>query len=111
MTLDSTIGWIGFEALQKTPLKRCGVPLGNPLGCGLQSTRRVAEDPLTQPSRDDTSPRDARETELLTRELERRLTWISRADDDEFGRFTRLDWWICTVFFLVLPVVAVWWAA
>jgi hypothetical protein len=78
---------------------------------GLQATRSAAEAPLTQPSRDDSSARDARETELLTRELERRLAWMSRADDAEFGRFTRLDWWLCALFFLALPIVAVWWAA
>jgi hypothetical protein len=54
---------------------------------------------------------DARESELLRGELERRLAWMSQADDAEFGSFTRLDWWICGICFLLLPLTLVWWVA
>ncbi|HEY5658925.1 MAG TPA: hypothetical protein VIY27_14135 [Myxococcota bacterium] len=55
--------------------------------------------------------RDERESELLLRELERRLAWMTEADEAEFGNFTRLDWWICSVCFFFLPLVVVWWVA
>jgi len=55
--------------------------------------------------------RSERESELLRRELERRLAWMTDADEAEFGRFTRLDWWICGVCFCALPLLMVWWLA
>ena len=57
---------------------------------------------------EETGLRDERESELLRSELERRLAWMSDADETEFGSFTRLDWWICGVCFFLLPLVLVW---
>ena len=62
-------------------------------------------------SSEETGLRDERESELLRSELERRLAWMSDADETERGSFTRLDWWICGVCFFLLPLVLVWWVA
>ena len=62
-------------------------------------------------SSEETGLRDERESELLRSELERRLAWMSDADETELGSFTRLDWWICGVCFFLLPLVLVWWVA
>ena len=48
--------------------------------------------------------------EVLARELQRRIEIFDEIDDDEFGRFTAVDWTICTVFFFVLPILVAWWA-
>jgi hypothetical protein len=48
--------------------------------------------------------------ETLAQELERRLKVFDETDDDAFGRFTSVDWTICTVFFFVLPILIAWWA-
>ena len=48
--------------------------------------------------------------EVLARELQRRIEVFDEIDDDEFGRFTAVDWTICTVFFFVLPILIAWWA-
>lgn len=45
---------------------------------------------------------------ILHRELERRLEFFDEADDEVFGRFTAVDWAVCTVLFFVLPLVIVW---
>lgn len=52
-----------------------------------------------------------RETEVLRRELERRLAILDDADEDRFGSFTPLDWAICVLFFVIIPILAVWWFA
>ena len=49
-------------------------------------------------------------SEVLRLELERRIELIENADDDDFGSFTALDWTICTLFFLALPLLIAWWA-
>jgi hypothetical protein len=66
---------------------------------------------VTSSPSEETGLRDERESELLRSELERRLVWMSDADEAEFGRFTRLDWWICSLCFFLLPLVLVWWVA
>jgi len=66
---------------------------------------------VSQPAPEDPGVRNAHESELLTRELERRLEWLSQADEAEFGHFGRLDWWICAALFFVIPILVVWWAA
>jgi len=47
--------------------------------------------------------------ETLAKELDRRLKVFDETDDDAFGRFTSVDWAICTVFFFVLPLLIAWW--
>jgi hypothetical protein len=54
--------------------------------------------------------RDELRDEVLARELQRRIEIFDEIDDDEFGRFTAVDWTICTVFFFVLPILVAWWA-
>ncbi len=44
-------------------------------------------------------------------ELERRIRELERLDDASFGRFTRLDWWICVLGAVVAPLAALWWFA
>jgi hypothetical protein len=68
-------------------------------------------DPVSAQQTEQPDLRDERESELLLRELERRLAWMTESDEAEFGAFTRLDWWICTLCFFVLPLVVVWWMA
>lgn len=51
-----------------------------------------------------------RRSEVLRVELERRIELIESADDDEFGNFTAFDWTICTIVFLVLPLLIAWWS-
>ena len=51
------------------------------------------------------------ETKVLRRELERRLAILEGANEGEFGRFTALDWAICVLFFVILPILAAWWYA
>ncbi len=51
------------------------------------------------------------DTKVLRRELERRLVILEGADEEEFGRFTALDWTICILFFVILPILAAWWYA
>jgi len=69
------------------------------------------EEPVSARQTEQPGQRDERESELLLRELERRLAWMTEADEAEFGAFTRLDWWICTLCFFALPLVVVWWMA
>ena len=61
---------------------------------------------------DESEPRDRLKLrdETLAQELERRLKVFDETDDDAFGRFTSVDWTICTVFFFVLPILIAWWA-
>lgn len=66
---------------------------------------------MSAPQTEEPGARDEREYELLLRELERRLAWMSQADEAEFGEFTRLDWWICSICFFALPLLVVWWVA
>ena len=58
-----------------------------------------------------TEPRDRRKMrdETLSQELDRRLKVFDETDDDAFGRFTSVDWTICTAFFFVLPLLIAWW--
>jgi hypothetical protein len=48
---------------------------------------------------------------VIVRELERRIRALSTEDEATFGAFTALDWAICLVGFVVLPLVLIWWAA
>ena len=45
------------------------------------------------------------------RELERRIEELESRDEAAFGHFTAWDWTLCTVFCVVLPLLAVWWWA
>ncbi len=49
--------------------------------------------------------------EVIVRELERRLTLLDGADEATFGHFSALDWTLCVVAFVVLPLLLVWWVA
>jgi len=51
------------------------------------------------------------ERRFLAEELERRIEEFERRDDREFGTFTGVDWFVCVLFFVVLPAVAILWAA
>ena len=51
------------------------------------------------------------DTEVLRRELERRLVILEDANEEEFGRFTAFDWTICVLFFVILPILVAWWYA
>ena len=42
-------------------------------------------------------------------ELERRIRMLESEDERAFGRFTRLDWWLCFVGAVVLPILALIW--
>jgi hypothetical protein len=44
-------------------------------------------------------------------ELERRIEMLERLDERSFGRFTTTDWILCTVFALLLPLLAALWFA
>ena len=44
-------------------------------------------------------------------ELERRIRELEGLDEAEFGRFTRVDWWICVLGAVVAPALALWWWA
>ena len=50
------------------------------------------------------------ERDVLAEELERRIDEIERLDVDDFGRFTKLDWFLCVTGAVVLPILAAWWA-
>jgi hypothetical protein len=45
------------------------------------------------------------------RELERRIEELESRDEAAFGHFTAWDWTLCTVFCVVLPLLAAWWWA
>lgn len=51
------------------------------------------------------------ERRFLAQELERRIREFERTDDREFGDFTGLDWFLCTLFFALIPALAILWAA
>ena len=53
----------------------------------------------------------ARVRAVIVAELERRLRLLETADEDDFGRFTPLDWAVCLAAFVVVPLLlAVWFA-
>jgi hypothetical protein len=78
---------------------------------GLRRPASAEEVPVAASLPEEAGLRDEHESELLRRELERRLAWMSDSDGTEFGSFTRLDWWISGVCFFLLPLVLVWWVA
>ena len=45
------------------------------------------------------------------RQLEHQIEELEAHDEVEFGHFTALDWAVCIVFGLVLPLLAIWWWA
>jgi len=47
-------------------------------------------------------------SQILQRELERRLEFFDAADDAVFGHFTSVDWAVCTILFFALPLLIVW---
>jgi len=49
-------------------------------------------------------------SQIIHRELERRLREFDDLDDAAFGEFTGVDWTICTLLFFVLPLLIAWWA-
>lgn len=51
------------------------------------------------------------ERQFLAEELERRIEEFEGLDDRAFGRFTGVDWVVCVVTSVVLPALAIWWAA
>jgi hypothetical protein len=51
------------------------------------------------------------ERQFLAEELERRIEEFEGVDDRSFGSFTAIDWAMCVVFSVVLPALAIWWAA
>lgn len=51
------------------------------------------------------------ERRFLAEELERRIEEFERTDDRELGTFTGLDWFLCTLFFALIPALAILWAA
>ena len=51
------------------------------------------------------------ERRFLVEELERRIVELERHDQRAFGIFTGVDWFLCVVFFVVLPALAILWAA
>jgi hypothetical protein len=50
------------------------------------------------------------ERRFLAEELERRIREFERRDGREFGTFGGVDWFLCVVFFVVLPAVVILWA-
>ena len=62
------------------------------------------------PSAEHETP-DAARSRILRPELERRLRFLDETDDSVFGRFTAVDWAVCTILSFVLPLVIVWLAA
>lgn len=67
---------------------------------------------LAHPSSEAPSEPDPRAGEdPRVAELVRRIETLERLDEESLGTFTRLDWWICTVLAVVLPVVVLWWFA
>ena len=48
---------------------------------------------------------------ILVDDLERRLRHLELVDDGEFGPFTSLDWALCLLLFVVLPLALVAWCA
>jgi hypothetical protein len=53
-----------------------------------------------------TDPGDSR-----ARELERRIEELEAQDEAAFGHFTRVDWTVCIVFAVLLPLLGAWWFA
>jgi hypothetical protein len=54
---------------------------------------------------------DEASREELVEELERRIDELEGLDEAELGRFTPLDWVICVVGALALPLIALIWFA
>ncbi len=73
-------------------------------GSGVQSTSTTAE------PRDGAEPVDRR-SEIVNRELQRRLERFDELEDADFGAFGALDWTACVFLFFVLPLFIVWWFA
>jgi hypothetical protein len=53
-----------------------------------------------------TEPGNARQ-----HELERRIAELETRDEAAFGRFTAVDWTLCIVFAVALPLLFIWWWA
>ncbi len=51
------------------------------------------------------------ERRFLAEELERRIENFEQTDDRECGDFTGLDWFLCTLFFALIPALVILWAA
>ncbi len=49
--------------------------------------------------------------ERLVADLERRIEEIEVLDDSDIGAFTSLDWFFCITGSIVIPALALWWAA
>ena len=56
------------------------------------------------------SPHD-RIHRILVDDLERRLSLLETAGEDQFGPFTSLDWALCLLLFVFLPLLLVVWFA
>lgn len=55
------------------------------------------------------APPEEREARARVAELERRIHILEAEDEDAFGRFTRFDWWICSVGAVLLPLLLLVW--
>jgi hypothetical protein len=83
------------------------------LGAGLECAA-MAEDPRSGQDGEilpEVAARSDQRSEIIRRELQRRLELLEETDDAAFGRFTALDWVVCSLLFFVLPLLIVWWAA
>lgn len=54
-------------------------------------------------------PRDVEDPRVA--ELVRRIETLESLEEQRFGAFTRLDWWLCTGLSVVAPIVLLWWFA
>jgi hypothetical protein len=44
-------------------------------------------------------------------ELKRRIEQLEALDEDAFGSFGGVDWLLCVLGAVILPILAVWWFA
>ena len=81
--------------------------MSTPSNEGTRPHRAEAGRDRADPRRDRADPR----RDDRVRDLERRIRLLESADEEAFGAFTAIDWWICGLAFVVLPLLLVWWAA
>ncbi len=64
-----------------------------------------------QPRTDLHTSAEQADRERLVADLERRLDELQALDDSDVGSFTTLDWFFCITVSIVIPVIALWFAA
>ncbi len=64
-----------------------------------------------QPRTDLHTSAEQADRERLFADLERRLDELEALDDSDVGSFTTLDWFFCITGSIVVPAIALWWAA